>query len=370
MTNRASTRGIVAALALASVACASIVGADFDRKRRPVDTGMTIEADATVDAAVSPFETIQGKPAGETLLAIWGADAENVFAVGTNGTHYELVQGVWSHLASSIPGRDYTALWGTGATDVYAVGVEHDNESGIIQHFDGKTWRDEYRADTAIYGVWGAEGAVLAVGAKGIIYGKSDGGEWAPRLSKGLPANPSVERSADSPILWSIAGNGPNDFAIAADLDRIFHYAGSGNFENYDPKVDRTIVFRTAFALPSNETSVFFGSNHCGVTWFTTPDTISGPQFATSPREGNMLKLYEERSPGSEQRFIRGIWGTASRMLFVGDLGRILTWESSTNRTTEVTSPTKTSLYGVWGRSPDDVWIVGDRELILHGALP
>ena len=54
-------------------------------------------------------------------------------------------------------------------------------------------------------------------------------------------------------------------------------------------------------------------------------------------------------------------------MVCVGDAGRIMTWDGTSVKT--VASPTTNSLYGVWGATPDDVWIVGEGGLVLRGAL-
>lgn len=61
--------------------------------------------------------------------------------------------------------------------------------------------------------------------------------------------------------------------------------------------------------------------------------------------------------------------GDSTKMVFVGDHGRILTYDTGTNEVVNVTSPTSDALCGVWGSSFEDVWIVGVRELILRGSL-
>ncbi len=351
-------------MAAALPACESVIGADFDRTPRALDAG-SFEA-----SAPSPFEVVRIVPDGEKLTAIWGASPRAIFAVGTNGIHLDFYGGSW-HRRGTVKGRDYYAVWGTSATDVYTVGLQRNDGSGVIAHFDGEGWSDEYVTDAALYGVWGSGGAVLAVGARGMLYGKQGGGAWAPRLSKGLPANPKVPSSRESPILWSISGNGPNDFAIAADVDRVFHYAGNGAFVSLDPSVDRSVVFRTAFAAPSAVTSVFFGSNYFGLSWLASPEiAVSEPPDVTTP-QGKLHRLYEDRSlPGSKDLFIRGVWADTANVLAVGDAGRIMAHSIARKDTVTVPAPSDDTLNGVWGSSADDVWIVGDRELILHGHLP
>lgn len=52
-----------------------------------------------------------------------------------------------------------------------------------------------------------------------------------------------------------------------------------------------------------------------------------------------------------------------------GDHGRIYVYDTGLSTPFAVTSPTDEPLTGVWGSSVDDVWIVGRRELILHGSV-
>ena len=310
---------------------------------------------------------MQALPQGEALTAIWGADADDIFAVGTNGVHYEYSQGTWNR-DQSVLGRDLEGVWGSSSTDVYAVGVIDANGTGIVQHWDGSGWTDEYIAPTALYGVWGTGDVVLAVGAQGMLYGKMVGTtDWAMRLGDaGLPANPNVPAMPNEPILWGIAGSSIDDFAMPADVDRIFHLEGGGNFVNLDPTVDRTLTFRSVFAVSSNPESYFFGTNYFGVVLLTT----DGPPDAALLDDDLYAISEDQGTPGAEQLFIYGIWGASNQYVFTGDLGRIYTYSSAENSFAAVPSPTNASLYGAWGTSPSDVWIVGDREAILHGALP
>jgi hypothetical protein len=165
--------------------------------------------------------------------------------------------------------------------------------------------------------------------------------------------------------LWGITGSSIDDFAMPAGLDRVFVYE-DGGFVNLDPVVDRTLDFRSVFAVPGSQpTSYLFGTNYLGATWLTG----SGPPDASVVLNG-MYDLFQDRSSsGTSSQFIYGIWGTATRFLFVGDQGRIVTYDGASNETGRVPSPVTDSLVAVWGSSFSDVWIVGDRELILHGSL-
>jgi hypothetical protein len=330
------------------------------------DGGVTTAEAALADAG-SPFAIVQGLPAGEALTAVWGADPSDVFAVGTNDVHYVYYQGSWMR-SQAVIGRDLEAVWGTSASDVYAVGIDDATGEGVVEHFDGSAWTDEAMVPTGLYGVWGTGDAILAVGEDGMIYGKHTGIDgWSMVLGDaGLPANPNVPPAPGEPILWGIAGTSIDAFAMPADLDRIFQVVNADGFVNLDPTPDRTISFRSVFSVPGATGSYFFGTNYFGVTWLTA----SAPPDAAI-LGGNMSLIFQDRSShANRQLFIYGIWGTSDRFLFTGDQGRIYRYAAGPDEFGPVESPTDAILYGVWGSSASDVWIVGDREVILHGTLP
>ncbi len=324
-------------------------------------------SDASAEGSSSPFVVVQTGRSSESLVAIWGADASHVFAVGTNDLHYDFDGVQWNRKDPVVLGRDFYAVWGRSATDVYAVGELRATSQGIVSHFDGVTWRDEYVAATPLYGVWGDGTVVLAVGPKGMLYGKADGTtSWAMRLGNPLPPNPDVPQTPDDPVLWGIAGSSANDFALAAGLDRVFHFEPP-NFVNLDPVVDKTRVFRSVFAVPkSTPTTYFFGTNYLGLAWLAN----SGPPDAAIVN-GAMFDLFQDRSsPNAADLFIRGIWGESTRVVFVGDQSHIGTYDPVANDVSTVPSPIDgISFGGVWGSSMSDLWIVGSSETILHGAL-
>jgi hypothetical protein len=348
----------------------------------PVDVASN-DAGPESDAAnllPQTFQVVTALPGGETFQAVYAADGTDVFVVGTNGVHDDYYSGAWNR-SQPILGRDYYALWGTSASDVYTVGQVQADGTGIVQYFDGSGWRDEYFAPTALYGVWGtgatARDVVLAVGANGAIYGKAVGTtDWGLRAT--VPANPNVAETDGSPILWGISGISFQDFCMAGDRDRIFHWIDSlASFEWLDPSVDTTLVFRSVWQAPINRLSAFFGTNYFGVAWFASfgdyPDAAL-PDGAVPEDAGFDDFLYQitedQSQPGYDQKFMRGIWGTATSVLFAGDEGRIYSYSAAIDNMQRAQSPTVRDLYGVSGTDANNVWIVGAAESILHGTLP
>ncbi len=346
--------------------CAGLIGANFDRP----PGGDAADDEGGVDggeAGPSAFTVVSVLPVGETFYAVYAADADNVFVVGSNGAHDDLYDGTW-HRNDGISGRTYYAIWGDSPTEAYCVGTISDGR-GVVQRYTGKNWVDEYISDTQLYGVWGYGSVVYAVGAKGMIYAKQKGTTtWASRLSMGLPANPKVPSDSQSPILYGISGNNLNDFAMPAGQDRLFHYEGNGDFINLDPAVDRTIAFRAVWGPPASQTNVFFGTNYLGVAWLSAPR--AAPGLDATIQNDTVIKIHEEQGiQGAKDLYVNGIWGTPATVVFAGDQGRIFRFDIATDTFTTLSSPSNLGLLGVSGTLLSDIWIVGENELVMHGSL-
>jgi hypothetical protein len=119
-------------------------------------------------------EMLPGMPLGRSLNKIWGASADDIYAVGEYGTVWHRKGGAWS-LESNPPVASSTLLtvFGCSATDVYAVGG-----SDVI-HNDGTGWsKVTVDLSNEVNGVTcGKPGEVLIVGFGGLKQ-RLVGGEW------------------------------------------------------------------------------------------------------------------------------------------------------------------------------------------------
>ena len=89
-------------------------------------------------------------PQGNSLRAVWGTAASNLFAVGHGGTIIHYNRADWSVMVSGTT-EHLTGIWGASDTDVIAVG-----EKGTILHFDGTNWSAMTSGTTMqLNGVWG-----------------------------------------------------------------------------------------------------------------------------------------------------------------------------------------------------------------------
>jgi hypothetical protein len=346
--------------------CTALLGIDLAGKH-----AIELDASAPSDAqgAPSPFTVVQQLPQGPPLAAIWGADADHIFAVGADDTTYVFDTGVWSKFGGNRPGHNLNAVWGRSARDVFAVGGSAAG-GGFVQHYDGNAWTPVYATPAALFGVWGTpDGFVIAVGARGGLYAWHAGQEW--HSFGPLSPHPAVNGPED-PILWSIAGRNFDDFGIAGGRRRIFHSEVQGGiqaFATYDVQADPNVSFRTAWQAPGAATNLLFGTNYFGIVGLS----VSGgaPDSSTTPGVVYQTPVLfrDEASPNAGERFIQGLWGTAATVVAVGDEGRIYRIDMGSQVVDRLPSPTETSLTGVWGSGLGDIWMVGDHELIVHGSL-
>ena len=115
------------------------------------------------------------------LSALWGSDAQHVWAAGGAGTIVHLdvgVDGVPRFVVDESPtSQTLTAMWGSSASNIWAVGV-----GGTIIHFDGTHWSEEASRPEwgALRAIWGSgPDDIWAIGDSSILLHKTiarDGG--------------------------------------------------------------------------------------------------------------------------------------------------------------------------------------------------
>jgi photosystem II stability/assembly factor-like uncharacterized protein len=113
------------------------------------------------------------------LHDIWGAAADDIYAVGERGLILHYDGSAWTPIGATPTIQTLNAVWGAGPNDVFAVG-----DWGVILHYNGKTWRAQESGVTGhLWDVWGFDGQdVYAVGMDGIIL-HYDGKTWTKQES-------------------------------------------------------------------------------------------------------------------------------------------------------------------------------------------
>ena len=124
-----------------------------------------------------------------TLSAIWGTDADHIWAVGNalaaNSTVLTYETGVWTQATVATPDPDAPlhAIAGSGVTDIYAVGDPEssngfatmvEDQSGSWQPLDEMTLPSE-----ALLAVWARGPGDFLVGGAGGLLIEGHGTTWS-----------------------------------------------------------------------------------------------------------------------------------------------------------------------------------------------
>jgi hypothetical protein len=332
------------------LACASL-------KLAPADAGTDADAgDAEVDAGPETgFEIVRHEGDAGAFHALFVSDPDTVYIGGDNGAVIEKrPAGAWADVILGS-GVDVASLWSSGPDEVLAVGTTRNTNSGpIFRRSAGKRWIQIGTAPHGLRSVWGSGDARFAVGNDGVIYS----GPPSDPLGTGMQVEPNenVAKTLFVPILHSVGGNDDKHVMIAADYDTTLFF--DGTWHRYEDPIDRTRSFRSIWGPPGATTDIYQGANYYGLWHFTG---------SANP----VTQLNEEKDqPQNFNRWIWGIWGpSADKIICVGDGGRIMTYDRQTSKVTIQPSPTTKSLYAIGGTSLDDIWIVGEEQLVLHGHL-
>lgn len=157
------------------------------------------------------------RPGVNAFFKVWGTAADNVYIVGQNGgcLHFDGIELTEFGVGTS---EDLISLWGTGPDDIVLVG---GRGNGVVSHWNGEQWYTQPISPApGINGVWmPAPGEFWLAGARGT-------------LRRGtVNASAAGERSFDIPRTRPLA---------SADLHAVFGVPGygliavGGNFEMQD----------------------------------------------------------------------------------------------------------------------------------------
>ncbi len=322
------------------------------------------------DVTVSSTFTVANRVAGgETLTGIWGSD-DFVVTVGTSGVSYFYDHDRFERVGGNAKGRDFAAVSGHSKSDIYTAGTS--TSGGFVSHSDGHEWRVIYETDTPLHGVWcvpNAHGAVIVVGDRGTILGYDATRKTWSKFAT-MPKAKGEENVPNAPILWSISGQSIDDFSIAGSGQTYHWEPALEGFANYRVINYGGVSFRAVWQLRGPASNALFGTNYSGAMWFSG---AGGSDHDASADAGVTYRFNEfgrdETEEGAANRFTTGVWGTAEKFITVDDHGRIRTHDLGTLATKRLPAPTDEPLNGIWGKSLDDIWIVGSSELILRGTI-
>jgi hypothetical protein len=137
----------------------------------------------------------------EDLWAVWGVGPD-IHAVGTFGSILKFNGAGWDKLPDIPTIQSLNAIWGASADDLWVVG-----DFGTILHFNGVAWEQQTSGTTHhLFGVWGGyDGDIYAVGAEGTILRGSEG-VWVAEISGTEEMLTSISRGGFS--MWAVGDAG------------------------------------------------------------------------------------------------------------------------------------------------------------------
>ncbi len=133
--------------------------------------------------AGAPSTTVNGS---NTLNRVWAAPDGTWFAVGENGFAMKRGPGAtdWTAIPTGVP-NTLLGVWGAASDDVFAVGT-----LGTIVHWDGTTWRRMYTGVAEnLHSISGNSGQDVFVAGTSFMRLHYDGINWSRMASYGLEVN-------------------------------------------------------------------------------------------------------------------------------------------------------------------------------------
>jgi len=175
------------------------------------------------DGAAWTQVPLPGAPLGRSLNKIWGAAADDLYAVGEAGTIWHRKGTTWKQESNPATGNLLT-VHGCSATDVYAVGGQD------VLHSDGTTWtKVDVSLGNSVNGVTCAPtGEVLIVGFGGLKQRLVDG-SWIDEFTE-MPYGDLHGAWADGHgAFWAAGGDFISKAAAGVSRKAIIGRYGSGN---------------------------------------------------------------------------------------------------------------------------------------------
>ena len=308
--------------------------------------------------------------------AVFGSSGTNVYFAGDDGLIFRYYEGsvkkVYTHPLNDHPTAeppDLNDIWVAPNGDVFAVGQKIGGVAAIgepgeedyvpevpasvtIVRYNSSTeeWEEHTSAEVnnqPLYGVWGtSDSNVYAVGEAGTIL-HYDGGSWTQRVSD-TPQN-----------LLSISGIDENNIGIVGGSE-IFLFSGDG----------------------VNWTKKDLGSRKLNGLWLTSSSTgyavgSVGTGDATLRRlDGDWSDLndWSYLNTSITGHDLQDVWTSGpddgGEVYAVGRGGTVVHYGGSWGEFEQLELPdeSKPVLYGVWGSSASDVFIVGSKASIFRGS--
>ncbi|MCX5990868.1 MAG: PKD domain-containing protein [Chloroflexi bacterium] len=270
----------------------------------------------------------------------------------------------------NFPVQTLNAVWGSSASDVYAVG-----NGGTILHYNGTSWSAQVSGTTNdLLGVWGYRYSLIpmitveevyAVGSNGtvLVSRSSNGFRWT--------AQSGTDVGTDLRAVWGILTLVPWPTKhYSVDVYAV------GLQRNVDGPWYYTILHSngSSWSAQNPPGSQLQGRNLdeglWGVWGSSTNDIYAvgyehgQPEIILHSSDGTSWTSCSS----STVAWLYDVWGSSDSDVYaVGSSGTILHSTDGGNSWSRVqNSGTTQWLYGVWGRSASDIYAVGGQGTIVH----
>ena len=345
----------------------------------------------------------------ETLRAVWGFGANDLYAAGDYGQILHFDGLAWQPMPHVLPKKWHiNALWGASPSQLFAIGDDPSSGSPVMR-FDGLRW-SEVPAGThekgdpplALNGIWGfGPDSIFAVGPGGRIM-RYQGGTFVPMQSPTRAdlygiwgADPEDLHAVGDEVLlhydgkqWRVEATPAKLRALSgSSAATIFAVGTAGSVRRFDGlrwagvvappgKADLSAVWVRS---PSSVIAVGAGGrifSFDGASWTELPSPTlrslrslwAGKDIAVAVGDGGIAA---DRGQGWRRDHpatlgaINALWGsTAGEVFAVGSGGMIV--ERQGPDWVPLPSGVDRTLNGIWGSSRADIWAVGAAGTIVH----
>lgn len=260
---------------------------------------------------------------GATYSAMWASATGEVFLGGTMGRVAHFDGAGWTETTFGGATANYHAMWGTSPTDVYAAGNLAANST--IIHYNGTVWAPVMTLPNvgALDAIWGVGTEVFAAGT-GIVH-STNGTSFAAATAPAITAR-------------GIWGSSVTDVFVVGDGGTIVHWDGIQWI-----KMRVSFLSKLEAVAGSSAAEVFAVGDGGAIERYT------GAGWADDLMVSPASQLRDLWVAGPDELYAVG--ATGSSTIFHYQAGA---W---TSETSNVAIPG--TLTAVWGRSPTDVFAVG-----------
>lgn len=252
-------------------------------------------------------------PTQSPLRAIAASEADEIFAVGTNGTVLRYTGAAWA-VNPPPPASALGDLWAAAPNEVFAVG-----STGAFHLQADRTWSSSPGIYQAVTGRSATDVVAVGTGVTSVWNGSAFPGATAS------PIGASNDIAASATAYYTIS-------------DQLFSSPNGSTWTHQAVTPDTLNGVHGMWLAPS------------GVLWFAAGSGVYRVDTSLA-------------STTSTTGTFNSIWGGADDDIYV--VGNEVRHFDGT-RWSAMTVPTPAKLNGVWGRTTDDVFAVGVNQTLLH----